>query len=1200
MTSLLLISLLVLPAGWMPSTIHAQEKEDIPVLLYHRIVENPTIEWTDTSLEKFKETMAYLHQNGYNTLSSEQYVRIMNGEEKAPEKPILLTFDDATPDFITNALPILKQYNMQAVLFVVSDWIDGDYSMTKDQLESLVNEESISLENHSKTHDQENVWHEEIAIEQASAEIAAANQYLKSITNKDPVLMAYPYGTYNGEAEAANKENSIKYAFKVGYPDGSPYAMGRHYVLMDTTLEEIAQWIGGPAPEEQEPPVQQFSTIDYEDQSMEGIEGRSGTEVLAVTDEANHTEGGSFALKVEERTETWHGPALRVDPYIDTGEEYNISVWVKLLSEESTELQLSTQVGQGDNASYHNLDGKTITTEDGWVQLQGSYRYSSTGDGYLTIYVESTSSTASFYMDDITFEPANSGGTDIEKDLPSIKDVYKDDFLIGNAISTAELEGSRLELLKKHHQLVTAENAMKPAYAYNEQRKFDFTAEDELVDKALEEGFQIHGHVLVWHQQSEEWLHSDENGQPLSREEALNNLRKHVQTTVEHFGPNVISWDVVNEAMNDNPPNPSDWKASLRQSGWYKAIGPDYIEQAFRIAKEVIEENGWDIPLYYNDYNDDNQNKAEAIYQMVKEINENYGAENNGELLIDGIGMQAHYNLNTNPENVRRSLEKFISLGVEVGVTELDITAGTNNELTEGQANAQGYLYAQLFKLYKEHKKHISRVTFWGLNDTTSWRAEQSPLLFDKNLQAKPAYYAVIDPEKFLAEHELEEKEANQGTAAFGAPKIDGTVDDSWSNAAELPVNRYQMAWQGANGTAKALWDKENLYVLVEVKDSALDKTSENAWEQDSIEVFVDENNGKTSYYEVDDGQYRVNFDNEASFNPGSIAEGFKSATNQTHDGYIVEVKIPFKTITPVNETKIGFDVQINDGNEGARQSIATWNDTTGTSYQDTSVFGELTLKGVEIPEEPDIEKPDDEPTPKNPGQEKPELEPTVITKPKVEDNQATVNDAIFDQLAYNGELIIDLSEHSSSIAISFTEEQVKLLKQLHALIMIKKKDVTLQIPASIFTNGNQAVDIILQKLEQIDDALSAVYDFNIIQGDKKEISEFDSNIIVSFVVNKAVAEHSNSLKIFYLNPQLEKWEVVGGEYKNGNVTAKIDHFSTFTVFEEDMETMVDAKDEKELPDTSTSTFNFLLGGLILLLIGASTFLFKRKRKREI
>ncbi len=426
-----------------------------------------------------------------------------------------------------------------------------------------------------------------------------------------------------------------------------------------------------------------------------------------------------------------------------------------MISPESAQLQLSTQVGsEGHGASYNNLQGKTISREDGWVQLEGTYRYSSVGDEYVTIYIESTNnSTAAFYIDDIRFELMESDPVDIDEDLTAIRDVYQNYFYIGNAVSTTDLEGSRLELLKGHHNLVTAENAMKPSYAYNEQREFDFTAEDALVDKALAEGLKVHGHVLVWHQQSPEWLYVDENGAPLSRKEALENLRIHVKTVVEHFGPNVISWDVVNEAMNDNPTNPSDWEASLRQSGWYKAIGSDYIEQAFRIAKEVINEKDWEIKLYYNDYNDDNQNKAEAIYQMVKEINENYAAEHNGDILIDGIGMQGHYNLNTNPENVRRSLEKFISLGVEVGVTELDITAGADNELTKEQANAQGYLYAQLFQIYKEYAEyadHISRVTFWGLNDATSWRAAQSPLLFDRNMQAKPAYYAVIDPDKFM------------------------------------------------------------------------------------------------------------------------------------------------------------------------------------------------------------------------------------------------------------------------------------------------------------------------------------------------------------------------------------------------------------------------------------------------------------------
>lgn len=734
-----------------------------------------------------------------------------------------------------------------------------------------------------------------------------------------------------------------------------PFYIGEILITEQISVEDKEE------PEEQRPAPEPFTPITFEDQTLAGFAGRGDTETLTITDEENHSDGGNYALKVENRTKEWNGPTLRVESYIDKGKEYNISAWIKLISPESAQLQLSTQVGSEDHgASYNNLQGKTISREDGWVQLEGTYRYSSVGDEYVTIYIESTNnSTAAFYIDDIRFELTESDPVDIDEDLTAIRDVYQNYFYIGNAVSATDLEGSRLELLKGHHNLVTAENAMKPSYAYNEQREFDFTAEDALVDKALAEGLKVHGHVLVWHQQSPEWLYVDENGAPLSREEALENLRIHVKTVVEHFGPNVISWDVVNEAMNDNPTNPSDWEASLRQSGWYKAIGPDYIEQAFRIAKEVINEKGWEIKLYYNDYNDDNQNKAEAIYQMVKEINENYAAEHNGDILIDGIGMQGHYNLNTNPENVRRSLEKFISLGVEVGVTELDITAGADNELTEEQANAQGYLYAQLFQIYKEHADHISRVTFWGLNDATSWRAAQSPLLFDRNMQAKPAYYAVIDPDKFMKEHGTSEREVNHETALFGTPVIDGTIDEVWNKASALPIQRYQTAWHGANGIAKALWDEENLYVLFQVSDSSLDKSSPEAYEQDSVEVFLDENNAKTSFYEKDDGQYRVNFENETTFNPESIEDGFASATHVSGNGYIVEMKIPFKTVTPENNMQIGFDVQINDAQAGSRQSIATWNDTTGVGYQDPSVFGILTLEGLaETPDDKDPETP--------------------------------------------------------------------------------------------------------------------------------------------------------------------------------------------------------------------------------------------------
>lgn len=719
------------------------------------------------------------------------------------------------------------------------------------------------------------------------------------------------------------------------------------FYIGDIRITQIPDDVNPPRP-----PAEAFVPVDFEDGTDNGFTGRAGTEVLTVTDEANHTEGGTYSLKVEGRTKSWHGPQIRVEKNIDKGSEYRITVWVRLLEPDSAEITLSTQIGQGSGASYPNLLKKVIRTSDGWVRYDGVYRYNNLGGEYVTIYVESSNETASFYIDDISFEPTGSGPADIERDLIPVKDVYKDCFLIGNVMSADTLEGLKWELLNLHHNAVTAENAMKPGELQNVKGTFTFETADKLVDAALGEGLKVHGHVLVWHQQSPDWMNmaKDEGGSTyyLSREEALENMKTHIRTVMEHFGDRVISWDVVNEAMADNPPNPQDWEASLRQSPWYHAIGPDFVEQAFLEARAVLDEHpDWDIKLYYNDYNLDNQNKSIAVANMVRELNEKYAAGNGGKLLIDGIGMQGHYSLSTNPANVELSLERFISLGVEVSITELDIRAGSNSQLPENLALAQGYLYAQLFNIFRDHHEHISRVTFWGLDDGSSWRASENPLLFDRNLRAKPAYYGVIDPDKFMAENPpATPPDANHATACYAEtpPVIDGEIDAVWSSTSVLPVSRYQMAWQGANGTARVLWDEENVYVLFEVKDTRLDKASANAWEQDSVEVFIDENNGKTSFYQDDDGQYRVNFDNETSFNPASIVEGFKSATRVSGTSYTVEMKIPFKAITPESGTKIGFDAQINDGENGARQSVATWNDTTGNAYQDTSVFGVLSL----------------------------------------------------------------------------------------------------------------------------------------------------------------------------------------------------------------------------------------------------------------
>lgn len=746
-----------------------------------------------------------------------------------------------------------------------------------------------------------------------------------------------------GEYTAVDSANT-----KLRIKSNSDGATVPFYIGDVLITEQVASGGGG----SDRDPALPFATVDFEDQTAGGFAGRAGTETLTVTDEANHTDNGHYALKVENTSDTWHGPALRVEKYVDLGSEYKVTAWVKLISPASAQMQLSTQIGDGNGASYPTLATKTLSESDGWVKLEGTYRYTSTGNEFLSIYVQSGSvKNASFYIDDISFVNTSSIPITIQKDLKPMKEAYQNDFLIGNAVSAADLEGVRLDLLKMHHNVATAENAMKPDALQPTKGNFTFDAADAIVNKVQAEGMQMHGHVLVWHQQTPAWMNTatDANGNtvPLSRDEALDNMRTHIRTVMEHFGDKVISWDVVNEAMNDNPSNPADWKASLRQSAWYNAIGSDFVEQAFLAAREVLDAHpDWNIKLYYNDYNEDNQSKAQAIANMVKELNDKYAQTHPGKLLVDGIGMQGHYNVNTKPENVQLSLEKFIALGVEVSISELDVGATTNGQVTEKQANAQGYLYAQLFKIFKAHAAHIQRVTFWGLNDASSWRSENSPLLFDNNLQAKPAYYGVINPDQFIADHPPTSTEANQATAKYGTPAIDGTIDSVWDQASEIPINRYQMAWQGATGTAKALWDDQNLYVLFQVNDAQLDKSSKNAYEQDSVEIFLDQNNEKTTFYQDDDGQYRINFDNETSFNPEGIADGFASATKVSGTNYIMEAKIPLKSITPANDTKLGFDVQINDAKDGVRQSIAAWNDTTGTGYMDTSVYGVLTLAG--------------------------------------------------------------------------------------------------------------------------------------------------------------------------------------------------------------------------------------------------------------
>lgn len=532
--------------------------------------------------------------------------------------------------------------------------------------------------------------------------------------------------------------------------------------------------------------------------------------------------------------------------------------------------------------------------------------------------------------------------------IPSLAQIYSDYFLIGCIFNAKNMEDERFGLIRRQFNCLTADNAMKPISLQTSPGVFSYQAIDGMIETVKKAGIAVHGHTLAWHQQSPPWLNTDEQGQPLGREQAEENLTAYVKNAAGHFRGRVVSWDVLNEAIRDNPPNPPDWRNCMRPCPWLNAFGngagasrhaSDYVEMLFRTAREADPR----AKLYYNDYNLNDHKKASAVIAMVSELNEKYLAEGHDRLLIEGVGMQGHYNLATRPEDVEASIRRFIELGVAISISELDITVSgvLPGGMTGSQEERQAALYARLFEIFKRYAEYIERVTFWGLDDGTSWRAFQFPVLFHADLSPKQALYAVADPEGYLADHPDTETVGNmRGVARYGKPAIGGETDPLWRTAPALPVNQMLQAWQTATGTARVLWDETHLYVSVDVKDPVLDGSALKDQERDSVEVYVYEARQRLEMM-----RYRVGFDNRVSWEPAP--EGFLSATKRTPEGYRVEMKLPLKSrFEPAKF--VGFDVRINDARDGARTGVAAWNDTSADPWQDATRWGEIVMLEAE------------------------------------------------------------------------------------------------------------------------------------------------------------------------------------------------------------------------------------------------------------
>jgi len=348
----------------------------------------------------------------------------------------------------------------------------------------------------------------------------------------------------------------------------------------------------------------------------------------------------------------------------------------------------------------------------------------------------------------------------------TLKDAYRGIFHVGAAINEQQIAGTDAlgtGIVAAQFDSISPENVLKWERVHPSLDTYNFELADKYVAFGEKNHMFIVGHNLVWHSQVPNWVFQDDQGKPLTREALLQRMHDHIFKVVGRYKGRIQSWDVVNEALNED--------GTLRKSKWQQIIGDDFIEKAFEYAHQADPQ----AELTYNDYSLENEAKLKGALALVARLKAHGVA-------ITTVGIQGHDSLaHPTVEEEDAAITAFAKLGVKVAISELDIDVLSRdpklfsadvslkvkqdpklnpyaNGLPDDVQQELARRYADLFAVFLKHRAEMSRVTFWGVTDRDSWLNNwpvpgrtSYPLLFDRNGKPKPAFEAVIEQEKLAA-----------------------------------------------------------------------------------------------------------------------------------------------------------------------------------------------------------------------------------------------------------------------------------------------------------------------------------------------------------------------------------------------------------------------------------------------------------------
>lgn len=340
---------------------------------------------------------------------------------------------------------------------------------------------------------------------------------------------------------------------------------------------------------------------------------------------------------------------------------------------------------------------------------------------------------------------------DIQK-VDSLQTAYAGHFDVGAAVSASMIDDVEYQnRIKGVFGTITAENEMKPEALLNQTASqeacqeggdgmpvlnLEYSGMSKILDFAKANGLKVRGHALVYAQQTPDWFFREDytdDGAYLTNnasdkaimEARMQSYISQVMNFVKTNYPGVVtSWDVVNEAFNDN--------GGYVQNKWFDIMEDSYVTKAFVYATEYAEPTA---KLYYNDYN------IESSSLKVEAIVDNLFAsvlDSNGRM--DGVGIQGHTTINNSLlTGMESAIETLSDAELDVQITELEVQIEADQSLT-----AQADYYRDLFTMFKNNSNSISNVTVWGINDGNSWKSAKRPLLFYDDLTPKPAFESVL------------------------------------------------------------------------------------------------------------------------------------------------------------------------------------------------------------------------------------------------------------------------------------------------------------------------------------------------------------------------------------------------------------------------------------------------------------------------